>query len=138
MEATIKTADIEALAPLLQVFDMPASLQFYRDIIGFTIHQSSGSGDDVGWVWLKLNGADLMLNTAYEKDERPSSPDPARISGHGDVTLYFGYPDLEALYQYLLAKGVSVAKPGITKYQWKAIGFKDPDGYHLCFHWPLK
>ncbi len=100
--------------------------------------QASGEGDDVGWVWLKLNGADLMLNTAYERDERPPFPDPAQIPGHGDVALFFGYPDIDVFYRYLTGKGVNVQPPEITKYKFKAISFKDPDGYGICFHWPVK
>jgi len=29
--------DIHGIAPLLQVFDMPTSLHFYRDVLGFTV-----------------------------------------------------------------------------------------------------
>jgi glyoxylase I family protein len=137
MGQNIDFNSIEALTPYFEVFDMPASLRFYRDILGFTVHQSSGEGDDVGWAWLVLNGAHLMLNTAYDRDERPSVPDPARIRGHRDVTLYFGYPDIDAFYRYLSGKGVDVGEPVVTKYNFKAIGFKDPDGFHLCFHWPV-
>jgi glyoxylase I family protein len=64
---------IEGMAPLIQVFDMPVSLKFYRDILGFSIAMSSGEGDDddVDWVLLKLNNMELMLNTAYERGLRP-------------------------------------------------------------------
>ncbi len=54
------TINIKGIAPLLQVFDMPASLNFYRDILGFEVIQSSGQGNDVDWVLLKLNDVDLM------------------------------------------------------------------------------
>jgi hypothetical protein len=30
------------------------------------------------WAWLRLNGVDLMLNTAYEYDKRPPAADPCR------------------------------------------------------------
>jgi glyoxylase I family protein len=98
---------------------------------------SSGEGDDVDWVLLKINNTELMLNTAYAKELRPLKPDTERITAHEDLTLYFGCPDTDALYQYLQANNVTVNKPEITKYNWKALNFKDPDGYGLCFHWPL-
>ena len=28
--------DFRSLTPLIQVFDMPASIRFYRDVLGFT------------------------------------------------------------------------------------------------------
>lgn len=129
---------LEGIAPLLQVFDMPASLRFYRDILGFKVVQSAGDGDEVGWVLLHLNGIELMLNTAYEKPYRPAVPDPGRVAAHADTILYFGCPDTDAAYDYLVAKGIDLQKPAITGYGWKAINLMDPDGYHLCFHFPVQ
>src|SRR6185503_2566773 len=54
------------MSPLLNVFDMPSALRFYRDILGFAIVSTSGGGDESDWVWLQRGGVDLMLNTAYE------------------------------------------------------------------------
>jgi hypothetical protein len=39
---------------------------------------------------------------------------------------------------FLLSKGIDVHKPEVTGYGWKAITLIDPDGYQLCFQWPLK
>ena len=75
--------DIHGVAPLLQVFDMPTSLRFYRDVLGFTVWGSSQPGDNCNWCGLRLYGAELMLNTAYEAEHRPAAPDPARIAAHG-------------------------------------------------------
>lgn len=66
---------VEVMAPLLQVFDMPTSLAFYRDLLGFERVDDSDAGDASDWVWLRLHGVDLMLNTAYESDSRPPAPD---------------------------------------------------------------
>jgi glyoxylase I family protein len=38
----ILTKQIQGLAPLLQVFDMPVALKFYRDVLGFEVVQASG------------------------------------------------------------------------------------------------
>ena len=131
--------EIEGIAPYIEVFDMPSSLHFYRDILGFRVIESSGEGDDVDWVMLKLNNeALLMLNTAYEKQNRPSEPDPTRVKGHRDITFYFGSPDIDVLYYYFLNKGIKLKAPLITGYGWKAIYIKDPDQYGLCFHRPVE
>src|SRR5262245_47151627 len=73
---------VEGLAPLIQVFDMPTSIAFFRDRLGFTVASQSQSGDDCDWCLLRLNDAKLMLNTAYEKEHRPAVPDPARVAAH--------------------------------------------------------
>jgi glyoxylase I family protein len=46
--------DIRGPAPLLQVFDMPAAIRFYRDKIGFVIAGQSQpeQGDDCDWALL--------------------------------------------------------------------------------------
>ena len=130
--------EVRDIAPLLQVFDMPTSIRFYRDKLGFEVVSSDNNPpDSFDWVLLRLNGADLMLNTAYEAHERPSAPDPARIASHADTSLFFGCPDVDAAYAHLRSMGVDVEEPKITSYGFKGLRFKDPDGYSLCFHWPV-
>ena len=88
------TIGIRGLRPLLQVFDMPTSLRFYRDVLGFAEVQKSGQGDEVHWAWLRHGDADVMLNTAYDDGERPptstdhdSPPTLIPVSSWGVRTL---------------------------------------------------
>jgi len=127
--------EIRSLCPLIQVFDMNASLKFYCEILGFKIHASAGEKDDLGWVWLKWGDADLMLNTAYETRYRPKEPDNARVAAHDDTTLYIGCPNVDEAYNHLLLKGLSLNPPVITSYGMKQLYLHDPDGYSLCFQW---
>jgi glyoxylase I family protein len=132
--------EIKGLAPLMQVFDMPASIRFYRDIPGFklTAQSTPEPGDDCGWAMLSLNGSELMLNTLYEKPDRPPAPDIARIAHHDDVRIYFACPDVDAVYAHLIEKGIEVKHPHITGYSFKALDITDPDGYGLTFHLPAE
>jgi glyoxylase I family protein len=130
------TLDIRGLAPLLQVFDMPASIHFYCDILGFEVVNTSRPGENFDWALLRLNGVELMLNTAYETDQRPSAPDPHRTAAHADTGLYFGCPDVDGAYNQLRAKGLDVKPPVIRPYGMKQLTVADPDGYELCFQWP--
>jgi catechol 2,3-dioxygenase-like lactoylglutathione lyase family enzyme len=52
---------VSGTVTLLQVFDMPTSLRFYRDLLGFEVVQRSQPANNCGW--------------AYEEADRPSSPD---------------------------------------------------------------
>jgi glyoxylase I family protein len=128
--------DIHGVAPLLQVFDMPTAIRFYRDVLGFVVTATSEPGDDCNWCLLKLNGAEVMLNTAYERDQRPAVPDPARVAAHDDTCLFFGCEDLDAAYQHLRDHRVNLKEPKVAPYGMKQLYFKDPDGYCLCFQWP--
>ncbi|HYL91563.1 MAG TPA: VOC family protein, partial [Alphaproteobacteria bacterium] len=131
--------DVRGLAPLLQVFDMPTSIAFYRDVLGFEVVATSQPGKErFGWALLRLNGLELMLNTAYEDDERPPAPDPARVAAHNDTSIYFSCPDVDAAYADLRKRGVKVKEPRIAPYGMKQMYVSDPDGYELCFQWAAK
>ncbi|MGB7207667.1 MAG: VOC family protein [Pyrinomonadaceae bacterium] len=125
--------DIKGMTPLIQVFDMPRALAFYRDILGFEIVSDSGNGDDSSWMWLRLNDVDLMLNDQYEPGHVPPKPPLERTKWHGDTCLYFGCPDPDAAYDYLKSKGVELDPPKIAPYGMKQLYVHDPDGYNLCF-----
>ena len=127
---------VNGVCALLQVFDMPASVRFYRDILGFEIVTTSPrEGDQFDWGLLRLNEANLMLNTAYEQDDRPAQPQPSRVSAHGDTCLYFACHDVDAAYQHLRAHGLEVKEPKVAPYGMKQLYVHDPDGYALCFQW---
>jgi len=131
--------DMHGLCPLLAVFDMPTSIRFYRDLLGFEIVGRSDPEPDghFDWCWLKLNNAELMLSTAFERSRRPAVPDPARIAVHGDTQIYIGVQDLEAACAYLRTAGIEVKGPIVRPFGMKQMFFKDPDGYELCFQWKV-
>jgi len=129
--------DIRGMAPLLQVFDMPTSIAFYRDVLGFeVVTTSQPRGEPFDWALLRLKGVELMLNTAYEQAARPPAPDPARIAAHDDTAIYFGCPDVDAAYAHLRRRGIAAKEPVVAHYGMKQLYLHDPDGYNLCFQWP--
>ena len=130
--------DVRGMTPLLEVFDMPTSLAFYRDLLGFEVVGRSGPDDNCGWVLLKLNDIHLMLNTAYEDDERPPAPDPVRVRAHHDMALFFSCPDVDAAHRYLKESGLNVESPHNAPYGMRQMYFMDPDGFNLCFQWPVE
>ena len=131
--------EIRGMAPLFQVFDMPTSIRFYRDVLGFeVVTTSTPRGEHFDWALLRLSGVELMLNTAYEEDARPGAPEAGRVAAHDDTCLYFGCPDVDAAYDYLRARGVAVKEPKVAPYGMKQLYVHDPDGYNLCFQWVVK
>ena len=129
--------EIDGMTPLIQVFDMSTSLGFYRDVLGFDVVQDSGNGDDSSWVWLRLNGTDLMLNDQYEPGSVPATPPAERTRWHDDTCLYFGCDDPDAAYRYLISKGVDCSPPKVAPYGMKQLYVSDPDNYNLCFQCPV-
>jgi catechol 2,3-dioxygenase-like lactoylglutathione lyase family enzyme len=114
--------EVRGVMTLLQVFDMPTSVRFYRDVLGFeVVHTTTPrEGDQFDWGLLRLNDTELMLNT------------------HRDTCLYFSCPDVDGAYRHLQAHGVEAEEPKIVPWGSKQCYLRDPDGYTLCFQWPAK
>ena len=52
------SVDVSGMAPMLSVFDMPTSIRFYRDVLGFEIVSTSKNADDFGMKQLYVNDPD--------------------------------------------------------------------------------
>jgi catechol 2,3-dioxygenase-like lactoylglutathione lyase family enzyme len=126
---------VESVCALLQVFDMPTSLAFWRDVLGFRVVQAAPPGDDCDWCLLRQGTAELMLNTQYERGERPPAADARRRAAHADVALFLGCRELDAAYAHLRARGVEVSPPVVRDYGMRQLSFRDPDGYGVCLQW---
>jgi glyoxylase I family protein len=122
------------LTPLIAVFDMPRSLAFYRDLLGFEVVSASPEvetteGRFSHWMWLRLGAANFMLNTQFDSGERPPKPNIAHIAAHGDVCFYIACSDVADTYQQLKRRGLNVEPPKVAAYGLKLFSVTDPDGY---------
>ena len=129
--------EVRGICPLISVFNMPRSLAFYRDILGFEVVSDSGNGDRSSWVWIRLNAADLMLNDQYEPGHEPPEVPPDRQKWHHDTCLYFS-ADPDAVYEYLRSQNIDLKPPKDAPYGMRQLYLHDPDGYNLCFQQPVK
>jgi len=126
------------LTPLIQVFDMPTSLAFYRDKLGFEVVSASPvvdtpEGKFSNWMWLRSGSVDLMLNTAYDSGERPGAPDAFRMASHGDTGMYIGCPDLDETYATFTRAGLKIDPPTMSSYGLRQFSLRDPDNFQLVF-----
>ena len=126
------------LTPLISVFDMPKSLAFYSETLGFEVVSASPvvetpEGRFSHWMWLRLGAVDLMLNTHYDSGERPEHPDVTRSVVHGDATFYVGCSDINAAYEQFSQRGLIADPPKLAPYGLKCFSVKDPDGYAVVF-----
>lgn len=129
-------AEFFGVAPLLQVYDMPTAVRFYRDVLGFELVNASSDGEEFDWCLLARSGAEIMLNTMYEAEHRPPQPDAKRAAAHADTGLYFACRELYSAYEHLRAHGVRLDPPRAAPYGMRQLYFSDPDGYVICFQWP--
>jgi glyoxylase I family protein len=131
--------DLRGVTTLLGVYDMPTSVRFYRDLLGFQVVSTSPIlGEDYfHWALLRLGAAQFMLNTNFESnDERPAQSDVGRNAAHRDVCQYFECSDLDGAYEELRSKGVDAKRPTVASYGMRQLQIVDPDGYGICFQWP--
>jgi glyoxylase I family protein len=116
---------------------MPTSIAFYRSL-GFEVVEHWGVRDgEFDWVRLRLGGAELMLNTAYDRGERPPTPDPGRVRGHADTELFFECADVDEICEMLRRKGMPVGEPETTFYRTRRVWLQDPDGFQVWFQSPV-
>ena len=113
---------------------MPTSIKFYCEGLGFELATSDlKPAPHFDWVLLRLNGTELMLNTAYDEDQRPQAPDPRVLAPTRTPVTYFGCPDVDGAYAHLRERGINVKEPKVAWYGMKQLYLPDPDGYLLCF-----
>ena len=141
MPLQLTSINLTGLTPLIQVWDMPEAVVFYRDLLGFEVVAASpeieaAQGRYSHWMWLRLGGAEIMLNTAYDTGERPQAREAERWRGHGDTCLYIGCPDVDGAYEHLRGKGLDLSPPKVAPYGTKQLHLRDPDGYAICFQAP--
>lgn len=131
--------EIHPLVPELWCSDFDASLTFYTTVLGFDVAQQRG-GDP--HAYLAFHDAQIMIaHWTLDGHWVPwLSEDMAQPFGRG-MNLQFMVPDVDALYECVLAQGV---KPLVEIYDdeiWKTdcmdtrrqFLVSDPDGYVLRF-----
>jgi len=123
------------LTPLIGVFDMPRSLAFYRDLLGFSVVFASpevetAEGRFSHYMWLRFGGAEIMLNTLYDSNERPLEP-PEKTPK--EAAFYIGCADVDLAYKELTQRGLNADPPTMAGYGLKLFSVQDPDGYTVVF-----
>lgn len=126
------------MIPYFEVFDMAASVTFYRDVLGFeqvfaSPEVNTAEGRFSHFVRLSFENSDLFLNTAYDSNQRPQVRDEARWRAHSDVALYIDCADVDRLYSRIRERGLAIEPPVMTPYGTRAIHLRDPDGFGLNF-----
>jgi uncharacterized glyoxalase superfamily protein PhnB len=122
-----------SMRPLLMVRNLKESIDFYADVLGFTVN-ATWPEEDPYWASLSAGAASLMLNYvgdphAHEDGEEPHSHEP-EFNG----LLYFEPSgSLEELHARIRASVPSCGEIEVQPYGMKEFSVTDPNGYHLTF-----
>lgn len=124
---------LRSLVPVLDVRDVEASIEFYCNALGFTLHDKVEWGGKTEWALLLCDQVQLMLCASQDTDSEDSL-------NHNTDGMFFLYHDnLESLQVYLGSRGYT-GVPDILQSSRAKRDFylRDPDGYVLWFsHKPV-
>ena len=127
--------EIGSVAPLFIVRDVPATLAFYRDRLGFEITFQGPEPDDIFFGIVQRGRAMIMFKAV---DVEPV-PNYTRDIGHGIARwdAYIHVPDPDALAAEFSSRGVEFFEP-LQNNSDNLRGFEieDVNGYVLYFGRP--
>ena len=110
------------LTPMLRTPDLPGTLAFYRDVLGFDV---AAGAPEHGWLALRRDGAELMLSTPndHEGDGAPA------FTG----SLYIEVADVDALWDAVRDHARICYTPETFAYGMREFAVYDNNGFLLQF-----
>lgn len=128
--------EIGGVSPLFIVRSVPATLEFYRDKLGFEITFQGPEEDDIFFGIVQRGRAMIMFK---DVDVQPV-PNYTRDIGHGIARwdAYVYVPDPDALAQEFATRDVEFFEPLKDNHDdLRGFEIKDADGYVLFFGRPI-
>lgn len=123
-ETTIKT-NVQQAVPFFNVTNIDASLQFYREGLGFEMTLQWIDEGKLRWCSLQLGGASIMLQEYHHTQTPPTK------FGEG-ISICFICEDALTIYREAKSRGLQASKPFVGNGMW-VTSLTDPDGYRLDF-----
>lgn len=119
------------LVPSLGVSDIERSIGFYRTFLGFEVADSYEQDGRIAWCWLRVGGAELMLQQLSADQQLRLDP----AIGQSWV-IYLRVEDIALLHAKLKRGGFPVSEITLTSYGARECFVPDPDGYELWISVP--
>ena len=119
------------LIPMLNVGDIEASLDFYREALDFEVVSDPAAVKQWRWATIRSGYTELMLSQS-ETPPRIEPIEPQRSSAW--TCLFYFYPDdVSRLYAQVIARGYRPTAMIDTHYGMREFSLQDPDGHMLSF-----
>ena len=128
-------AELRGISPFFIVTDVPASLAFYRDRLGFEITFQGPEPGDVFFGIVRRGGAQILLKAVGV----PPVPNRTRDVKQGIARwdAYVDVPDPDALAAEFASRQVEFCEPlADTDDGLRGFAVTDADGYVLFFGHP--
>ena len=134
--AEVARAAIAGISPFFIVRDVPASLAFYRDRLGFEVTFEGPEPDDVFFGIVRRDRAQILVKSIGV----PPIPNRTRDVRQGLARwdAYVDVPDPDALAAEFATRDVAFARPlEDTDDGLRGFELRDVDGYVLFFGRPI-
>ncbi|MBL8087693.1 MAG: VOC family protein [Chthonomonas sp.] len=120
-------------APILGVPNVRKSVEYYRDVLGFTLDPEEGifspDPSQPGGVYGIVSRDGVRLHFQLR---RQWSPMPARSEIECDA--YIMLPDVDRYYEEVSARGARIVRPPMDNpYGLRDFVIEDPNGYRIVF-----
>ena len=131
----MSAAEISGISPFFIVSDVPSSMAFYRDRLGFEITFQGPEPDDIFFGIVRRGGAQILMKEVGV----PPVPNYTRDIKKGIARwdAFVSVPDPEALAAEFASRNVEFFQPlRDTHDGLRGFEIKDADGYLLFFGRP--
>ncbi len=121
---------LKYLTPLLESMDIPATIEFYTTVLGFTQRGVLKQGDTIAWCDLVKDDVAIMFSLPNEHMKYGN----ILLSG----SLYINVEDVDEAWSSLKDKCEVVYPIENFIYEMREFAIKDNNGYVLNFATPVK
>ena len=123
---------LKNLIPMLNVSDIEASLEFYREALDFKLVSNLDAVRKWRWATIRSGWTELMLSQTDSPPTHVADNDP-HASTAWPVIFYFYPDDVARLYAQVIASGYQPTPLQVTIYRMREFSLVDPDGHMLSF-----
>ncbi|MCL2065380.1 MAG: VOC family protein [Candidatus Cloacimonetes bacterium] len=123
--------EFKGLMPVLMVKDVVETIDFYKDILGFSV--MSTVPDKEPYVFAMMNASNVYVLFQEEKSIQEEYPLLEKFSIGGTFTLYIPVTDVNAIFERVKGKATIVKEMHKTFYGATEFAITDINGYVLVF-----
>ena len=108
---------VECIIPILRAANLPGSVRYYVDVLGFKVDWGAEVGS--GMASVSRDGHSIMLCQGEQ--------------GHSGTWLWVGVEDIEPLFEHFKQKGAKIRQAPTDRPWAYEMQIEDPDGHVLRF-----
>ena len=116
-------AEFKNIVPVLKVSDMPRAVEFYTNVLGFSVAWRAGNDGGGENAMLQAGATNLLLSTGSHLGDEP------QFTG----TLYFNLTGVREFFESVKDRVEIVWPLETMEYGQQEFGIRDLDGYMLAF-----